>query len=75
MPLIICSRLAVAAVALLVATSAQAAEKAAVFDFQLANLAIMPPTQADQDRLPRLSDQLRKLLVDSGRYDIVLAAG
>jgi hypothetical protein len=71
MPLITCSRMALAAIALLVATSAQAAEKAAVFDFQLANLAISPPTQADQDRLPRLSDQLRKLLADSGRYDIV----
>ncbi|WP_158807549.1 DUF3280 domain-containing protein [Beijerinckia sp. L45] len=66
-----CSRTAVAAVALLVATSAQAAEKAAVFDFQLANLGIVPPTQADKDRLPRLSDQLRKLLADSGRYQIV----
>src|ERR1700712_2477272 len=66
-----CSRMAVAVVALLVATSAHAAEKAAVFDFQLANLGIVPPTQADQDRLPRLSDQLRKLLAASGRYEIV----
>lgn len=65
------SRMAVAAVALLVASSAHAAEKAAVFNFQLANLGIVPPTQADKDRLPRLSDQLRKLLADSGRYQIV----
>jgi hypothetical protein len=61
----------VAAVALLAATSARAAEKAAVFDFQMANLGIVAPTQADKDRLPRLSDQLRKLLADSGRYEIV----
>ena len=57
--------------ALFAATAAQAAEKAAVFDFQLANLGIVPPTQADKDRLPRLSEMVRKMLADSGRYEIV----
>ena len=56
---------------LLLATPARAAEKAAVFDFQLNNLGIVSPTQADKDRLPRLSEQLRKLLADSGRYQVV----
>ena len=46
-------------------------EKAAVFDFQLANLAQLPPTVADNARLPHLSDMLRALLGDSGRYQIV----
>jgi hypothetical protein len=45
--------------------------KLAVFDFQLANLAQLPPTQADKDRLPRISDLLRKQLADSGRFVIV----
>jgi hypothetical protein len=57
--------------AILAATSAKAAEKTAVFDFQLNNLGIVPPTKADMDRLPRLSDQLRKLLSESGKYDII----
>ncbi len=48
-----------------------APEKAAVFDFQLANLAQLPPTTADAARLPHLSDMLRQLLADSGRYQIV----
>ena len=65
------SRASVAIAALLAATTAQAAEKAAVFDFQMANLGIVAPTQADKDRLPRLSDQVRKMLADSGRYEIV----
>ncbi len=50
---------------------AHSAERAAVFDFQMANLGIVPTTQADKDRLPRLSDQLRKMLSDSGRYEVV----
>ena len=62
---------AFATTAILIATTAQAAEKAAVFDFQMANLGIVAPTPADQDRLPRLSDQLRSLLAASGRYTIV----
>jgi len=64
-------RLLLAFWALFAVTGAQAAPKAAVFDFQLANLGQLPPTQADVDRLPRLSDELRKLLGDSGLYDIV----
>ncbi len=45
--------------------------KAAVFDFQLANLGQLPPTDADKARLPRLSDMLRQLLTASGRYQVV----
>ncbi|KQT78207.1 hypothetical protein ASG59_09495 [Methylobacterium sp. Leaf466] len=45
--------------------------KAAVFDFQLANLGIQGPTEADVARLKPLSDQLRSLLSQSGRYAIV----
>jgi hypothetical protein len=56
------------------ATTAQAAEKAAVFDFQLSNLDAQPPTQADLDRLPRISDELRQELSKSGLYDIVSTA-
>lgn len=54
-----------------VALAADAPKKAAVFDFQFANLAIIPPTPADEARLPKLSDELRKLLAASGRYTIV----
>lgn len=55
-----------------VAAPAYAApEKAAVFDFQLANLAQLPPTAADKARLPHLSDMLRHLLADSGKYQLV----
>lgn len=66
-----CSRIAFALCAALVTTTAQAAVKTAVFDFQLANLGQLPPTQADKDRLPHLSDLFRKLLAESGKYDIV----
>ena len=45
--------------------------KLAVFDFQLANLAQLPPTQADTARLPAISDLLRKQLADSGKFEIV----
>lgn len=48
-----------------------APEKAAVFDFQLTNLAQLPPTPADNARLPRLSKMLRQLLTDTGRYQII----
>jgi hypothetical protein len=65
-------RLAALAVTLLCATAAHTEPpKAAVFDFQLANLGIQGPTQADQDRLGPLSDLLRSLLKESGRYQIV----
>ena len=45
--------------------------KLAVFDFQLANLAQLPPTAADKARLPHISDLLRQQLADSGKYEIV----
>lgn len=57
-------------------TSAALAEppKAAVFDFQLANLGQQGPTQADLARLGPISDLLRERLSDSGRYRIVSTA-
>ena len=45
--------------------------KAAVFDFQLADQGAQGPTDADTARLGPLSDKLRGLLVDSGRYQLV----
>ena len=45
--------------------------KLAVFDFQLANLAQLPPTDADKARLPHISDLLRQQLADSGKFEIV----
>lgn len=48
--------------------------KAAVFNFQFANLGQLPPTAADKARLPHLSDELRDLLAKSGRYQIVSTA-
>jgi hypothetical protein len=67
------SRLPLVLVATLSATAAHAADKdkIAVFDFQLANLAQLPPTEADKARLPRLSDQLREKLQESGRFEVV----
>ena len=62
---------ACAATLLLGAGAADAAPKAAVFDFQFADLAAQPPTQADMARLPRISAELRKLLGESGLYEIV----
>ena len=57
---------------LLTATAAHAEPpKAAVFDFQLADQGAAGPTEADRARLGPLSDQLRSLLKDSGRYQIV----
>lgn len=60
------------AVLLISATVAHAEPpKAAVFDFQLANLGAQGPTDADVARLGPLSDLLRQQLKDSGRYEIV----
>ncbi|WP_018259634.1 DUF3280 domain-containing protein [Methylobacterium sp. WSM2598] len=61
------------AAALTIAASAASAavaapRKAAVFDFQFANLGASPPTEADLGRLGRLTEQLRAALQDSGRY-------
>ena len=71
MPLRRTPLLAGLAAAILTTAPALAKEKIAVFDFQLANLAQLPPTSADQARLPRLSDMLRQELSDSGKYEIV----
>ncbi|GEP07318.1 DUF3280 domain-containing protein [Methylobacterium oxalidis] len=60
------------AVVLLASTAAHAEPpKAAVFDFQLADQGALGPTEADRARLGPLSDLLRSLLKDSGRYQIV----
>jgi hypothetical protein len=45
--------------------------KAAVFNFQLANLGAQGPTKADVARLGPISDLLRQQLKDTGRYEIV----
>src|ERR1700712_2273811 len=65
-----------AAAAMVLAATAAKAEppKAAVFDFQLANLGAQEPTDANKARLGPLSDLLRKQLQDSGRYQIVSTA-
>jgi hypothetical protein len=59
--------------ALLLTSAAAHAEplKAAVFDFQLADQGMIGPTDADRARLAPLSDMLRNLLKESGRYVIV----
>lgn len=66
------ARLAIPLSVLLGASAARAEPpKAAVFDFQLANLGAQGPTDADIARLGPISDLLRTLLKDSGRYQIV----
>lgn len=65
-------RLMVLAAALAAATGAHAGpQKAAVFDFQFSKGTPMEPSQEERERLVRLSDQLRSLLKDSGRYELV----
>ncbi|MGH1592274.1 DUF3280 domain-containing protein (plasmid) [Methylobacterium phyllosphaerae] len=60
------------AATLLGSTAARAEPpKAAVFDFQLANLGAQGPTEADMARLGPLSDLLRQQLRETGRYQIV----
>lgn len=61
------------AVATLCAATVAHAEppKAAVFDFQLANLGAQGPTEADRARLRPISDLLRQQLAETGRYRIV----
>jgi hypothetical protein len=63
----------VAVSAVLIVSTAAHAEppKAAVFDFQLANLGAQTPTDEDQARLGPLTDLLRQQLQESGRYQIV----
>ena len=67
------SRLAIPLSLLLLGGTGAHAEppKAAVFDFQLANLGAQPPTEADVARLGPISDLLRGLLQESGRYVII----
>ena len=67
------ARHALALAAILLSTTAAYAEppKAAVFDFQLANLGAQGPTDADKARLGPISDLLRQQLLDSGRYRVV----
>jgi hypothetical protein len=62
-----------ATVAMVFAVTVAHAEppKAAVFDFQLANLGAQGPTEADVARLGPLSDLLRQQLKETGRYEIV----
>ncbi len=68
--------LAAAVIAASAIASAAHAEppKAAVFDFQLANLGAQGPTEADVARLRPISDLLRDRLVESGRYRLVSTA-
>lgn len=64
-----------AATIVLTATVAHAEPpKAAVFNFQLANLGAQGPTSADLARLGPVSDLLRAQLKDTGRYEIVSTA-
>ena len=46
-------------------------EKVAVFDFQFAQGAPLPPTEDDQARLKRTADEFRQLLKDSGKYEVI----
>lgn len=46
-------------------------EKVAVFDFQFAQGAPLPPTEDDKARLKRTADELRRLLKDSGKYEVI----
>ncbi len=56
----------------LAASSAQAEpEKVAVFDFQFARGAPVPPTEDDIARLQRTGDLFRTLLKESGKYEVV----
>lgn len=66
-------RLHFALVALLLTGTTAHAEPpmAAVFDFQLADQGMIGPTDADRARLAPLSNMLRSLLKESGRYEIV----
>jgi hypothetical protein len=62
----------VLATAITGATGAKAgSRKAAVFDFQFSKGTPTEPSREERDRLIRLSDQLRALLKDSGRYEVV----
>ncbi|KQP80251.1 DUF3280 domain-containing protein [Methylobacterium sp. Leaf117] len=67
-----CPTTLIACATALATTCAQAETPlAAVFDFQFANLGAQGPTEADKARLGPLTDLLRKLLSENGRYRIV----
>ena len=66
------STLVLACVLLAVGHAAQAGpEKAAVFDFQFANLSPLAPDAAERERLKRISTELRDLLARKGLFTIV----
>jgi hypothetical protein len=66
---------AIATLALLVSAPARAEPKLAVFDFELLDTSLegeMRGPQADeQDRLIRISDQVRRQLTESGKYQLL----
>lgn len=58
--------------AVLASCSAHAeTQKVAVFDLQIARGAPVPPTDEDIARVKRTSDELRMLLKESGRFELV----
>ena len=69
-----CWMLAAATMSLTVQVARAEPPKAAVFNFQLANLGAQGPTEADVARLGPISDLLRQQLKDTGRYEIVSTA-
>ena len=74
MKLYACWMLATVAMPLTVQGARAEPPKAAVFNFQLANLGAQGPTEADVARLGPISDLLREQLKDTGRYEIVSTA-
>ena len=74
MKLYACWMLAAASVTLAAKVARAEPPRAAVFNFQLANLGAQGPTKADVERLGPISDLLRKQLNDTGRYEIVSTA-
>ena len=71
MKLYACWMLAAATMPLTVQVARAEPPKAAVFNFQLANLGAQGPTEADVARLGPVSDLLRAQLKETGRYEIV----
>ena len=68
---LICSPIAGAVLTLAAGMAQAAPPKAAVFDFQFANLSPIAPDAAEQERLKRVSVELRDLLAQKGLYTIV----
>lgn len=63
--------LALSGIALATGAARAEPEKVAVFDFQFARGAPVPPTEDDLARLKRTTDQFRTLLKDSGKFELV----